>query len=180
MQLLSKEQAHLIQVWWLLLLVGLGGPPAEKGPLGVHDEYAVGGQSVDLPVGLPLGRLLPQEDVLRGVEAGGVDPRAVRRTAVDEDATGEAGDGRLLHRLRGRGKGVTGGHGRRRGRAQVVGAAAVVAVVRLMWVVLLGMVVVVAIAVEGSSVLRGGAVGAAAPARVEHHSVNHNKVNGIL
>ena len=51
---------------------------AEHG-LGVHDEHAVRGEAVDLLAlgGLPLGRLLAQEDVPGRVEARRVDPALV-------------------------------------------------------------------------------------------------------
>lgn len=42
-----------------------------------------------------VGAAYPQEDVLGGVEACGVDPGGVRRVSLADDAAGEAGDGAL-------------------------------------------------------------------------------------
>lgn len=47
------------------------------------------------PLTAPVTAAYPEEDVLGGVEACGVDPCRVRRVSLADDAAGEAGDGAL-------------------------------------------------------------------------------------
>lgn len=52
----------------------------------MHDEHAISSQAVNLPVVLPLGRLLPEEDVAGGVKASSINLSGARGAVSDDPA----------------------------------------------------------------------------------------------
>lgn len=164
----------------------------------MHNENAIGGEAVNFTVRLPLGGLLAEEDIARAVKASRVDACTVRRAAVDENATGEARDGRLLNRLGGGQQAWGQIRGRRGGggSCMLLGYATALVLLLLLlvgvWVGLrvvvmaiaaiavMVMAVTVAVRRPGDIVRGGGSSSSCSLVRVKHERVNYHKVNGTL